>query len=103
MTGAEVAKDLASHLRGGGWLVWTQMPLGSMQMDHVPIVDVLALKKSYRSHAVIYEVKVTRVRPADSEKRKDPGQRAWRTPSAASTLTPACGWGCAKPCHRSCA
>lgn len=60
LNGPELTKDLAESLWAGGQMVWTQMPLGSVQVENAPIADVFALKKEFRPQATIYEVKVSR-------------------------------------------
>jgi hypothetical protein len=62
LTGGELVKDLAKFLSTGGqWMVWTQLPLGSVWFHQPGIVDVLAILKSWTNTSVrIYEVKVSR-------------------------------------------
>jgi hypothetical protein len=60
-TGKELAEDLARHLQEAGWMVWTQIPLGSVQHSSPQIADVLAIPKSFVHPTVmIYEIKVSR-------------------------------------------
>lgn len=58
----ELKASLADHLRAGGWVTFTEMPLGSV-FEHdgrLPRADVLAFKKSYVQPLVsIYEVKIS--------------------------------------------
>jgi hypothetical protein len=57
--GRELSESLARFLVD--WMVWTNQPLGSVQHSNAPIVDVLAISKSYSSTIVrIYEIKVSR-------------------------------------------
>jgi hypothetical protein len=58
--GRDLGEDLARTLQGAGYMVWTNQPLGSVQQDHVPVADVLAISKSYNAVNKIYEVKVSR-------------------------------------------
>jgi len=46
-TGKELCEDLARSLQGAGWMAWTNQPLGSVQLDNVPIADVIALPRSF--------------------------------------------------------
>lgn len=61
-TGREMAEDLARHLQQpGGWMVWTNMPLGSVMFSNPGIADVVAISKSYTNTTVrIYEIKRSR-------------------------------------------
>lgn len=60
MTGRELSTDLARQMQQAGLMVWTNMPLGSVQNSNPGIVDVLTMSKSYNCQVRIYEVKVTR-------------------------------------------
>ena len=62
LTGRELGQDLARFLvNSGPWMVWTQLPLGSVWFDKPGVVDVLAVLKSWTGMSVkIYEVKVSR-------------------------------------------
>ncbi|GAJ03346.1 unnamed protein product, partial [marine sediment metagenome] len=60
-TGRELAEDLARHLQQpGGWMVWVNMPLGSIMFGNPGIADVITVAKSYKTTVRIYEVKTTR-------------------------------------------
>lgn len=60
LNGRDLGEDLARTLDGAGWMTWTNQPLGSVQQDHVPVADVLAIEKSYHAIVKIYEVKISR-------------------------------------------
>ncbi len=60
LNGRDLGKDLARTLEGAGWMTWTNQPLGSVQQDHVPVADLLAISKSYHAIVKIYEVKISR-------------------------------------------
>jgi len=52
--------SLARHLAGAGWVVFREIPLGSTWLKNAQRADVLALKKTYSTRAVIYECKELR-------------------------------------------
>jgi len=59
--GRELSEDLAQYLCNENWMVWTNMPLGSVEISNVQIADVIAIPKSFAHPIVkIYEIKVTR-------------------------------------------
>lgn len=62
MNGRELEQDLAAFLANGGqWMVWTQLPLGSVVFDRPGVADVYAILKSFSSVSVrLYEVKISK-------------------------------------------
>lgn len=59
-TGRALAEDLAAQLRSDQWMVWTEMPLGSVLFESPQRADVLAIRKSYTNPVVkIFEIKVS--------------------------------------------
>ena len=60
-TGKDLCEDLARSLQGAGWMAWANQPLGSVQLNNVPIADVVAVPRSFTGLLVrIYEVKISR-------------------------------------------
>lgn len=57
-----ITTSLQEHLEARDWLVFREMPLGSLSLEgRTPRADILAFKKSYtRPQVSIYEVKVSR-------------------------------------------
>lgn len=61
LTGKELAESLARQLQLSGWMVWVNMPLGSVLWSNPSIADVIAISKSYSNTTVkVYEVKASR-------------------------------------------
>lgn len=59
-TGKALAEDLAKVKESNGWMVWIQLPLGSVWLGCAR-ADVMAIKKSFTNPTcIIYEVKVSR-------------------------------------------
>lgn len=56
----DLAEDLINSINvTSKWLAWINQPLGSVQLDHVGLADVLAVYESYAPMARIYEIKIS--------------------------------------------
>ncbi len=56
----ELAEDLARQLQQAGWMVWVNMPMGSVLWSNPGIADVIAISKSYKPTVRVFEVKASR-------------------------------------------